>query len=597
MEVTGLEIEPQATTTEILSYNRSTSAYTDLVLYAKDMILLPQSGGNVGIGTTGPTALLHLSGASPYIYIDDTSTTGTKTRLQLISGDVGTTQSGLFGFNNTAGTATLNVLTFNELGNVGIGTTSPSQKLHLQNGVLLVDSNTPTATGIWMPDTNGNPSLRIVTDQSAANYSSIVNAWGNSSNTGVMVGSTRNDGFAFQVRSGVTLTDGFANDTGNSRMVVLGNGNVSVGDTTAQRKFNVIDATDAWIRINATNYTSDWLIGTAGSSNKFKIYSQSAGLTRLAIDSTGSVGIGTTGVFANSHILNLSGTGIAIKNDTNGSSNNWSQIKNTAAGSGSNLVFLTATGTNIMDDSGNVGIGTTNPVVALNVNGSSNTTSGLYIQNQNTAIVSVASEATWLGTGSSNNAVVAAYGSNSLLFGTNATEKMRITSTGNVGINRTSLVEKFEVGGDSAFYGAIKGYTGSSSNQYLSILQSAQGNTYISTGTSGETINFSTGSTQNVTNINVAGTATATNFILSSDETLKDKIKDIETKHINVEWKNFELISEPGVKRSGVIAQELEEKHPEFVRTDKDGLKSVAYIDLLITKIAELEARLEKAGL
>ena len=92
----------------------------------------------------------------------------------------------------------------------------------------------------------------------------------------------------------------------------------------------------------------------------------------------------------------------------------------------------------------------------------------------------------------------------------------------------------------------------------------------------------------------VTSTVTATNFILSSDETLKDNIKEIDTKHIDVNWKNFELKSEPGVKRSGVIAQELEKKHPEFVRTDDEGLKSVAYIDLLISKIAELEARLEK---
>ncbi len=89
-------------------------------------------------------------------------------------------------------------------------------------------------------------------------------------------------------------------------------------------------------------------------------------------------------------------------------------------------------------------------------------------------------------------------------------------------------------------------------------------------------------------------TVTATNFILSSDETLKDNIKEIDTKHVDVDWKNFELKSEPGIKRAGVIAQELEIKHPEFVRTAVDGLKSVAYIDLLITKIAELEARLEK---
>ena len=52
--------------------------------------------------------------------------------------------------------------------------------------------------------------------------------------------------------------------------------------------------------------------------------------------------------------------------------------------------------------------------------------------------------------------------------------------------------------------------------------------------------------------------------------------------------------SNKGQKRYGVIAQELEEVHPEFVRTDDEGMKSVAYVDLLIAKIAELEARLEK---
>jgi hypothetical protein len=92
-------------------------------------------------------------------------------------------------------------------------------------------------------------------------------------------------------------------------------------------------------------------------------------------------------------------------------------------------------------------------------------------------------------------------------------------------------------------------------------------------------------------------TVTATNFILSSDKRLKTNIKEIDTNYIDVNWKNFELKSEPGIKRAGVIAQELEEKHPEFVSTDDEGMKSVAYIDLLITKIAELEARLEKAGI
>ena len=104
-------------------------------------------------------------------------------------------------------------------------------------------------------------------------------------------------------------------------------------------------------------------------------------------------------------------------------------------------------------------------------------------------------------------------------------------------------------------------------------------------------------------NLDVSGTGyftstvTATNFILSSDKRLKNNIKEVSSNHIDVNWKTFEMNSDKGQRRYGVIAQELEEVHPEFVRTDDEGMKSVAYIDLLIAKIAELEARLEKAGI
>tara|TARA_R110002153_G_scaffold59379_1_gene162276 strand:- start:501 stop:791 length:291 start_codon:yes stop_codon:yes gene_type:complete len=94
-----------------------------------------------------------------------------------------------------------------------------------------------------------------------------------------------------------------------------------------------------------------------------------------------------------------------------------------------------------------------------------------------------------------------------------------------------------------------------------------------------------------------AGTITATNFILSSDERKKTKVKDLSRDSISVNWKSFEMKENEGEYRAGVIAQELEIKHPEFVNTDDRGFKSVKYIDLLIAKIAELEARLEKAGI
>ena len=108
-----------------------------------------------------------------------------------------------------------------------------------------------------------------------------------------------------------------------------------------------------------------------------------------------------------------------------------------------------------------------------------------------------------------------------------------------------------------------------------------------------EVANFDTTGNLNIINGNV----TASNFILSSDRRLKTKIKKVDNKHIDADWKTFEMKSNKGQKRYGVIAQELEVKNPEFVRTDEEGMKSVAYIDLLIAKIAELEARLEKAGI
>ena len=85
----------------------------------------------------------------------------------------------------------------------------------------------------------------------------------------------------------------------------------------------------------------------------------------------------------------------------------------------------------------------------------------------------------------------------------------------------------------------------------------------------------------------------ATNFILSSDIRLKDNVKDLNVEVIDVKWKEFNFKHQTE-SRKGVIAQELEEKHPEFVKTDEEGFKSVKYIDLLIAKIAELEDRIKK---
>ena len=354
----------------------------------------------------------------------------------------------------------------------------------------------------------------------------------------------------------------------------------------------------------------------------------------VTIKSTGNVGIGTTSPDSKLHI---DSTGEALR-FTRSSQETYRVIHGTSGlyftGPNTGSLVLGVTQNSDVDifntsgsvmfradgSSGNVGIGTTSPSTKLHVVGTLRAGgSSDYIELNSSGNIMLADSNCAIGpvyTGSPNNTLNIGFTMTGIWQTINhhATEfvwnpgvfgnmdAMNLSSTGDllikgdVGIGTTSPLEKLQVNGNAAIYGDIKGYVGSSSNQYLSILQSSTF-TYISTGTTNETIYFGIGPVSNVTNISVAGTATATNFILSSDKTLKDKIKNIKANHVDVKWKNFELISEPGVKRSGVIAQELEAKHPEFIRTDKDGLKSVAYIDLLITKIAELEARLEKAGL
>lgn len=107
----------------------------------------------------------------------------------------------------------------------------------------------------------------------------------------------------------------------------------------------------------------------------------------------------------------------------------------------------------IVDDNGNVGIGTGSPATALNVNTASETKCGLYLQKNLSSVAVFGAESTWLGTGTSNNAVLAAYGTNSLILGTNGSERMRINSNGNVGIGtsnpgaRLQVVGSYTVGG------------------------------------------------------------------------------------------------------------------------------------------------------
>ncbi|MGB5820724.1 MAG: tail fiber domain-containing protein, partial [Saonia sp.] len=87
----------------------------------------------------------------------------------------------------------------------------------------------------------------------------------------------------------------------------------------------------------------------------------------------------------------------------------------------------------------------------------------------------------------------------------------------------------------------------------------------------------------------------ASNFILNSDRRLKEDIEDANVETLPVRWRKFKMKDdEEKQQRYGVIAQELRDVHPEFVNSDDEGNLTVKYIDLLVAKNAELEARIAK---
>jgi hypothetical protein len=202
------------------------------------------------------------------------------------------------------------------------------------------------------------------------------------------------------------------------------------------------------INIDAGTIDGTVIGGSTAAAGSFTTFTSTgiddnAASTAITIDSSQNVGIGTSSPQRQLHVSkNTNNTHIAIERDGTdnpsalilGANQNKTEIISSAAEestSGVPLTFLTGNTERMrLDASGNVGIGTSSPnfytgQTTLNINSAGVARLDLDIGNTMQGYLLAESGYTGLFTPS---------GSNSLRFGTNNTERMRIDSSGNVGI-------------------------------------------------------------------------------------------------------------------------------------------------------------------
>ncbi len=395
--------------------------------------------GNIGIGTSSPIAPLHVLGSTGHIFIN--SSTGTNpvyTRLQNTGGDY------YFGGDNSDGSAfftggsaygaiiyapsgkkihigtgsNIHMTVDGSSGNIGIGTTSPSDGL-VVNGTFRVLNETGTE-GLFV----GQNSYVGIGTTSPGN---ILTVEAGSSNQGISVTDSDNARINLETDSAGNGVIQLYNFSGSENVRIYAGpgednwisntGQFGIGTTSPTAKLHAVqspaDDNDVGIISETTNSAERARItlkqggmGTDGviSYNTAGMHlSVTSSLQDVIIDSGGFVGINTTDpqqtlhVFGDGAMLRLGGDvsdsdfdneiEFAEQTDATGTMTAGFRIFNYAASNEYlGIHAFTATdlgGINVNRDTGNIGIGTgtTTPAHKLSVAGTMNVTGAVRLEN------------------------------------------------------------------------------------------------------------------------------------------------------------------------------------------------------------------------
>lgn len=564
-----------------ISYNSTTGviSYSGTV-YTDSSIRALLSGGT-GISYNSTTGAISYSGT---VYTDSS----VRALISLTT----TGSSGASTYNNTTGVINVPEYTLAGLGGISLTSLSGGTGITYNNttgqisysGTVYTDASVralvSAGTGLSYNNTTGVFTSTITQYTDALARASIsLTTTGSSgastynSTTGVL--NVPNYGSALSGTTGYHAKFTSSTAIGNSLIYDTGTA-IGIGTTTPGRLLDVSNTGAAYIRASDTtnSVNVDMLAASSGgwigtqSSHAFIL--QTANTERMRITSGGFVGLGTSSPATQLSILSLtpsSSTLDAIFNITNDVDSNFrifvtgsaASDKRTAIGATTNtaLAFITNNTERMrITSDGKIGIGTTTPAQKLTV--SDNTSTDLILQVRNL----------------SNG-----YGTNLFLQGNN---------------------------NDGAAYNSVISYTFGGTRHWGIGGGGSVGTCVIDTNgserlriTSGGNLLLGTTS-DNGERLYVSGSIRATGSITAnSDISLKKNLLKIENALEKVEQINgytYELKEDDSKRHGGVIAQEIDKVFPEIVNTGNNGLMGVEYGNisaLLIEAIKEQNTKIK----